>query len=73
MEGLSRAYRRRTRWWVFALGIVVAVGFNVDALRVVWSIVGWFIAAAAIAQGAPFWFDVLRRVAGFKRGALSRL
>jgi hypothetical protein len=24
---------------------------------------GWVIAAAAVAQGAPFWFDLLRRIA----------
>ena len=131
MEALSRAYRRRTRWWLFVVGVIVAVGLNVDAVRVVnrfyeddatrtlisaeaeslaescefsggepdaackanleaasdalklpvwWgqgesvnglTLLGWAIAAAAISQGAPFWFDVLRRVAGFKRGAIS--
>jgi hypothetical protein len=27
----------------------------------IWQVLGWIIAAAALAQGAPFWFDVLRR------------
>lgn len=131
MEALTQAYRRRTRWWLFLVGLIVAVGFNVDAIRVtngfyeddalralvvaeaeslvgectftngnpdeecktkieaasealelpLWwgddaqvdalSIIGWIIAAAAIAQGGPFWFDVLRRIAGFKKAAMS--
>ncbi len=130
MEALTKAYRRRTRWWLFAIGVLVAVGFNVDAVRVTdefysddatralvvgeaealvesctivdgepddtckaqlesasnalhlpvwwddadvngWSMLGWLIAAAAIAQGGPFWFDVLRRLAGFKKAASS--
>lgn len=134
MDALSTAYRRRTRWWLFVLGVVVAVGFNVDAVDVtnafyrneatralvvaeaealaagdlcdvddagdvsedcrdrlaatadnldlpVWwedgfdldggrSLIGWLIGGAAIAQGGPFWFDVLRRLAGFRRSAL---
>ena len=131
MDGLSRAYRRRSRWWLFIIGLIVAVGVNVDALHVtnrfyrddamrtliaaeaeslaadceftdgqpddackqkidaagdaielpVWwsqdatvngsTILGWVVAAVAISQGAPFWFDVLRRTAGFKRAAMS--
>ena len=34
MEALTLAYRRRTRWWLFLVGLIVAVGFNVDAIRV---------------------------------------
>ena len=33
--------------------------------------IGWIIATAAIAQSGPFWFDVLRRIAGFKKAAMS--
>lgn len=130
MEALSKAYRRRTRWWLFVVGVIVAVGFNVDAIHVTdtfyeqdalralvaaeaeslvgtctftegvpddtckeqltdasdalrlpvwwgeseinrWSVPGWLIAGAAIAQGGPFWFDLLRRLAGFKKAAMS--
>jgi hypothetical protein len=131
MASLTRAYRRRTRWWLFAIGLLVAVGFNVNAVRVTndlyrdqplrslvtakaeslaseckiesgkpdaacqakidstidtlklpvwwstdksitfWTIVGWIAAAAAIAMGAPFWFDVLRRATGMKQGAIT--
>lgn len=132
MDALTRSYRSRTRWWLFAIGLVVAIGFNVDAVTVTntfyrdeatralvvaeaealagseactfdeagrladdcrdglaatadvldlpvwwdgaqvdgWSIVGWLIAGAAIAQGGPFWYDVLRRLAGFRRSAV---
>lgn len=127
MSVLSRAYRRRTRWWLFVIGTTVALAANVDAIHVTtafyvdeplralvsesavqlaetctfengtpdeacqtaldsasdaldlpvwwdgtanfaWSTpLGWLIAGAAIAQGAPFWFDLLRRLAGFKK------
>ncbi|MEM9562868.1 MAG: hypothetical protein AAGA93_09640 [Actinomycetota bacterium] len=128
MDALTRSYRSRTRWWLFAIGLAVAVAFNVDALDVTnefyrdevtralvvaeaealaasptcepdatgaiteacrdqvsatanaldlpvwwdrspdaWSPIGWLIAGAAIAQGGPFWYDVLRRLAGFRR------
>ena len=42
-------------------------GFDLDGGR---SLIGWLIGGAAIAQGGPFWFDVLRRLAGFRRSAL---
>ena len=29
--------------------------------------IGWIIAAAALAHGAPFWFDALGRVSGLKK------
>ena len=32
-----------------------------------WRVVGWVIAAAAIAQGAPFWFDLLRKATGLRK------
>ncbi len=128
MDALTHSYRSRTRWWLFAIGLTVAVAFNVDALDVTnefyrdevtralvvaeaealadsptcepdatgalseacrdqvsatadaldlpvwwdrspdaWSPIGWLIAGAAIAQGGPFWYDVLRRLAGFRR------
>ena len=38
-----------------------------DAQVDVLSIIGWIIAAAAIAQGGPFWFDLRRSIAGFKK------
>jgi hypothetical protein len=32
-------------------------------------LVGWVLAAAALAMGASFWYDVLTRATGFKKGA----
>jgi hypothetical protein len=139
MDALSRAYRKRTRWWLFALGLVVAVGFNVEALHATQALyredalrdavaaeatqivnecgttqgtstapsgtgtgaatsqscldtklgdasqrlqlpvgwkrfsftwltpIGWLITAAALAQGGPFWFDLLRQLTGIRK------
>jgi hypothetical protein len=130
MSNLSVVYRRRTKWVLFALGLVVAVALNVDAIDAAqrlyrdqalrtavaqqavnvatacqdepasavesctrnavedvegsvrfpvgwtdtsvsdvdgWQVVGWLIAAAALSQGAPFWYDLLRRVSGLRR------
>lgn len=33
-----------------------------------WQVLGWAIAAIAISQGAPFWFDALRKASGLKQG-----
>jgi hypothetical protein len=38
-------------------------GFNLSFAGVI----GWIIAAAALAQGAPFWFDALGRLSGLKK------
>jgi beta-lactamase superfamily II metal-dependent hydrolase len=32
-----------------------------------WQVLGWAIAAVAISQGAPFWFDVLRKATGLRK------
>lgn len=32
---------------------------------------GWLLTAAALALGAPFWYDALRRVAGLRRGSTT--
>jgi hypothetical protein len=120
MEALSKSYKSHVKWVLVAVGIVVAVVFNVDAvgasqrlyrdealrtavadqatavvaacegqadvsactrervakvdaairLPVGWPDpdgitwvqgLGWLIAGIALGQGAPFWFDVLRR------------
>jgi hypothetical protein len=120
MNYLSARYKRHVKWVLVAIGLVVAVSFNVDAisaahrlyrdtalrsavaqqattlvatcngkpdeaacartetakvdqslnLPVGWSgagpvhplrVFGWLIAAIALSQGAPFWFDLLRR------------
>lgn len=131
MAALSRYYKRNTRWIMVAIGFVVVVAFNVDAIGVTrelygndavraaiseqaagiveacgsqesdqreiadcaqeeidairgsltipvgwtqarsgvdgWRILGWLIAAVAVAQGAPFWFDLTRRASGIRR------
>jgi hypothetical protein len=126
MEALSRAYKRHVKWVLLAVGLVVALAFNVDALGaaeriyrdealrsavaqqaiavvegcegksdvaactreqvenvdsairlpVGWpdpngvgalQVLGWLIAGVALGQGAPFWFDLLRK-AGKLRG-----
>lgn len=124
MTAVTRYYKRNTRYVMAAIGVVVAIGFNVDAIGVTRSLyqddalrtalsaraaavvetcqseaegadgvaacieatleegdatvglpvgwgprhdpgplspVGWLIAGIAIGQGAPFWFDLLRR------------
>ncbi len=141
MERLSRGYRRWSRWIALAVGIVIAVGANVDlvfiartlnrndALRaatvaeantlvqncqgktgadltkcvsdqahvaqanqnaiqlpigwtdpanrrfgwpdIAWKLLGWALVAVATMQGAPFWFDVLRRLMGLRSGAAT--
>jgi hypothetical protein len=120
MEALSRTYKRHVKWVLVAVGIAVALAFNVDAigaaqrlyrdealrtavadqatsvvaacedegdvtactreevgkvdsairLPVGWPDpdgvgwvqgLGWLVAGVALGQGAPFWFDVLRK------------
>ena len=120
MEAVSVRYKRHVKWFLVAVGLIVAVSFNVDAiaaaqrlyrddalrsavaqqatvlvatcngttdestcardqaskidrsltLPVGWAgagsvhplqVFGWLIAAVALGQGAPFWFDLLRR------------
>lgn len=137
MESVSRSYRKNSRWWLFAIGLLVAVVFNVDAIHATSELyrddalrqavatqaanvvqecqardgdgqvkpasdakviecvdeevgnvagtlslpigfengfeitllgaLGWIVAAAALAQGAPFWFDALSRLSGLKK------
>ena len=135
MDVASRIYKRNTRWIMVAIGFVVALGFNVDALGATqelyqddamraaiteqatgiveactaseqgqptdhekiaecardeidkieggtmlpvgwtegrtdidgWHVLGWLIAGIAVAQGAPFWFDLLRRASGLRK------
>lgn len=38
-------------------------GFKITGL----GLLGWIVAAAALAQGAPFWFDTLSRLSGLKK------
>jgi hypothetical protein len=125
MEALSRRYKAHTKWVLLAVGLVVAVAFNVDALSasaqlyrddalraaisqeavsvvkgceddldrsacarkkvqeidpairlpVGWpddngvdvvQVIGWLIAGVALGQGAPFWFDLLRKATKFR-------
>ena len=119
MEALSGAYRRHAKYVMVAVGLVVAIVFNVDAIHVTQKLyrdpalraavaqqatdlvakcegdadpatcardsvaqvdtamtlpvgwgdgsdhdlrfLGWPIAAIALGQGAPFWFDLLRK------------
>jgi hypothetical protein len=131
MSAVSRYYKRNTRYVMAAIGVAVAIGFNVDAIGVAsslheddvlraalsaqatavvescqteagdagavssciqtrledtgaagdlpvgWpsdrrdfdlgSVLGWLIAGVAIGQGAPFWFDLLRRAGGVRK------
>jgi hypothetical protein len=128
MTSLSAAYRRRTKWALFAIGLVVAAVLNVDAidaaqrlyrdevlrtavaeqavnvasqcqdqqdvemctrnavsdldgavhLPVGWTdrtlsdiegsqVVGWLLAGIALSQGAPFWYDLLRKATGVRK------
>ncbi len=131
MTAVSRYYKRNTRYVMAAIGVVVAIGFNVDAIGVTrslyeddalraavsaqadaiieacqneaddadsvtscihteledsgatgdlpvgWtsdrrdvdlgSVLGWLIAGVAIGQGAPFWFDLLRRAGSVRK------
>jgi hypothetical protein len=43
-------------------GLVLPVGW-VEGREAIdgWHVLGWLVAAIAVAQGAPFWFDLLRR------------
>jgi hypothetical protein len=129
MSALSAAYRRKTKWLLFVLGLIVAVILNVDAIDAAqrlyrdqalrtavaqqavdvatqcqaeqgdveectrdavgsldgsvqlpvgwtgktisdvdtWQIAGWLLAAVALGQGAPFWFDLLRKAGRLRR------
>jgi len=130
MSALSAIYRKKTKWVLFVLGLIVAVGLNVDAINAAqqlyrddalraavaqqavnvasecqnqqasdveactrkavsdldgsvrlpvgwtnqsisdvdgWQVLGWLIAAVALSQGAPFWYDLLRRAAGLRK------
>jgi hypothetical protein len=130
MAALSVIYRRKTKWVLLVLGLVVAVTLNVDAIGAAnqlyrdqalrtavaqqavevatdcqakqetdvegctrnavgnldgsvrlpvgwtgktlsdvdgWQILGWLIAAIALGQGAPFWFNLLRRAGRLRR------
>ena len=33
-----------------------------------WQVIGWIVAVIALSQGGPFWFDVLRRASGLRKG-----
>lgn len=72
MTSVSIWYRRQTRWFLFATGLVMAIAMNVDAIDTattlyrdddVRSAVVDTAAAVAgsVTVGAPFWFDLLRR------------
>jgi hypothetical protein len=124
MEALSAIYRKKTKWFLLLLGLIVAVSLNVDAIGAAkqfyrdealrsavaqqavtvaatcqekdvpdveectrnavsdvdgsiqlpvgwngmtlsdvngWQVLGWLLAAVALGQGAPFWFDLLRK------------
>jgi hypothetical protein len=39
-----------------------------DQSGAVWTIAGWLPVAVAAKAGAPFWFDLLRRIAGLRSG-----
>jgi hypothetical protein len=130
MTALSALYRKRTKWVMLCLGVVVAAALNVDAIGAAkqlyrdpalrsavaqeavqvaancqgkteaelrsctkigvenaggsitlpvgwtgktlsnvtgWQILGWLLAAVALAQGAPFWFDLLRKAGQLRR------
>jgi hypothetical protein len=130
MSALATVYRRKTKWVMFVLGLIVAVTLNVDAIGAAqqlyrdqvlrtavaqqavdvatdcqseqgadveectrnavgnldgsvrlpagwtgktlsdvdgWQILGWLIAAVALGQGAPLWFNLLRRVGSVRR------
>ena len=134
MDALSAWYRRRSRWVAFALGLAIAVAFNVNAIGTAvtiyeddviqsslvaqsadtsctadeteaecfedeygqlidtglpfgWQggfdakfpggvggvihVFGWLITAAAIAQGAPFWSDLLTKLTGLRKSKSS--
>ena len=120
MEALSKIYKRQVKWLLMAIGVVVALVFNVDAIGAVQRLyrddalrtavasqasavaaacenedditactreqvekvdtairlpvgwpdpdgvdwvqgIGWLVAGIALGQGAPFWFDLLRK------------
>lgn len=42
------------------------VGWTEDSQLDFWHVVGWLLPACAIGQGAPFWFDLLRKVSGIR-------
>jgi hypothetical protein len=128
MSTLSASYRKRTKWALFVIGLVVAAILNVDAidaaqrlyrdevlrtavaeqavgvasecqdeqdietctreavedldgavrLPVGWTdrtlsdidalqVAGWLIAGIALSQGAPFWYDLLRKATGLRK------
>jgi hypothetical protein len=130
MAALSAVYRKKVKWALLVLGLIVAVVLNVDAIGAAqqlyrdqalrtgvaqqavevttdcqakqgvdveectrdaisdldgsirlpvgwtgktlsdvdgWQILGWLIAAIALGQGAPFWFDLLRKAGRLRR------
>lgn len=130
MSTLSATYRKKTKWVLFVIGLIVAVALNIDAIDAAerlyrddalraavaqqavnvasdcqdeqasdieactrnavgdidgsvrlpvgwsnqalsdvdaWQVLGWLIAAVALGQGAPFWFDLLRKVSGLRK------
>jgi hypothetical protein len=49
-------------------GLILPIGWtegrnDIDG----WHILGWLIAALALAQGAPFWFDLLRKTSSVRK------
>ena len=42
-------------------------GFKLQPDQDAWRFLGWPLAALALAQGAPFWFDLLKRAVGYRR------
>lgn len=42
------------------------VGWTEDSQLDFWHVAGWLRPAFAIGQGAPFWFDLLRKVSGIR-------
>ena len=130
MTALSAVYRKKTKWVLLVLGLIVAVALNIDAIGAAkqfyrdqalrtavaqqavtvatdcqekqgadveectrnavgnlegsvplpvgwagktlsdvdgWVVVGWLIAAVALGQGAPFWFDLFRKAGRLRR------
>jgi hypothetical protein len=37
-------------------------------IKCLWKLVGWFLTAAAISLGSPFWFDTLKRIMNVRAG-----
>jgi hypothetical protein len=130
MSMLSAVYRRKAKWMLLVLGLIVAVALNVDAIDAAqqlyrdqalrtavagqavnaadecekehaaeveectreavrnvdgalrfpvgwtgiglsdvdgWQVAGWLIAAVALSQGAPFWYDLLRKASSLRK------